>query len=252
MLNQERQDLILRKLEAKGRVVATELAKEFGVSENAIRRDLRQMASQGLCRKVYGGALLPAPDAGNIRIRAENFVENKQLLSNCVSKYIKSGQTIFIDASSTNITVAAGLPRDRPFTVVTNAPAVAIALSEHNLCTTMVLGGIFNTVKGACLGSKTVEEAKQIYPDVLILGACGVDKNIGITSLEPEEAELKRCLIQQSSRVIVPVTLNKIGTAAPFRLAEINDIDVLIVPAGLSDEVIEEFIDAGINVEIAE
>ena len=103
MLNQERQDEILKRLSVRGRVIAAELAREFGVSENAIRRDLRQMAEQGLCRRVYGGALLPAPDAGNIQIRAGNFVENKQRMSQCITKYLKNGQTIFIDASSTNI-----------------------------------------------------------------------------------------------------------------------------------------------------
>ena len=246
MLNQERQDEILKRLSVRGRVIAAELAREFGVSENAIRRDLRQMAEQGLCRRVYGGALLPAPDAGNIQIRAGNFVENKQRMSQCITKYLKNGQTIFIDASSTNIAIAAGLPRDVSLTVVTNAPAVAIALSEHTLCKTMVLGGIFNAIKGACLGSQTVDQARQIFPDILILGACGVDVTLGITALEPEEAE------QQSSRVIVPVTLNKIGTAAPFRLSDISDIDVLIVPEGLSNETLEQFVLTGISVEIAD
>ncbi|HDV8255136.1 TPA: DeoR/GlpR transcriptional regulator [Enterobacter hormaechei] len=252
MLNQERHDEILKRLSVRGRVIAAELAREFGVSENAIRRDLRQMAEQGLCRRVYGGALLPAPDAGNIQIRAGNFVENKQRMSQCITKYLKNGQTIFIDASSTNIAIAAGLPRDVSLTVVTNAPAVAIALSEHTLCKTMVLGGIFNAIKGACLGSQTVDQARQIFPDILILGACGVDVTLGITALEPEEAELKRCLMQQSSRVIVPVTLNKIGTAAPFRLSDISDIDVLIVPEGLSNETLEQFVLTGISVEIAD
>ncbi|AXF77765.1 DeoR/GlpR family DNA-binding transcription regulator [Erwinia tracheiphila] len=251
MLNQERQDEILKRLSACGRVIATELAKEFGVSENAIRRDLRQMAEQGLCRRVYGGALLPAPDAGNIQARAEKFVENKQKISRSISKHIKNGQTIFIDASSTNIAIASGLPRDLPLTVVTNAPAVAIALSEHTLCKTVVLGGIFNAIKGACLGSQTVDQARQVFPDVLILGACGVDLTLGITALEPEEAELKRCLMRQSSKVIVPVILNKMGTAAPFRLSDITEIDVLIVPEGLSNKTLDQFVQTGICVEIA-
>ena len=58
--------------------------------------------------------------------------------------------------------------------------------------------------------------------------------------------------MQQSSRVIVPVTLNKIGTAAPFRLSDISDIDVLIVPEGLSNETLEQFVLTGISVEIAD
>ena len=81
MLNQERQDRIRAHLAAKGRVIAAELAKEFNVSENAVRRDLRELARLGLCRRVYGGALAPAPDFGNIQQRATDATEDKQKLA---------------------------------------------------------------------------------------------------------------------------------------------------------------------------
>ncbi|AYL49868.1 TPA: DeoR/GlpR family DNA-binding transcription regulator [Citrobacter farmeri] len=252
MLNQERQDRICAHLAAKGRVIATELAKEFNVSEDAVRRDLRELARLGLCRRVYGGALAPAPDFGNIQQRTTDAPEDKQKLAKRVSAHIEEGQTIFIDASSTNIAVAAELPRSKRFTVITNAPAVAVALSDHTLCKVLVLGGIFNPIKGACLGSQTIQELKKIYVDVLILGACGVDKVLGITALDPEEAELKRCLIEQSSQIVVPVTTNKVGTAAPYKLTEASEIDVLIVEHDLDPSAISDFSEIGIQVDVAD
>ncbi|MGF7483564.1 DeoR/GlpR family DNA-binding transcription regulator [Providencia sp. SP181] len=252
MLSQERQDYILAQLAENGRVIAAELAKEFNVSEDAVRRDLRELTRLGLCRRVYGGALLPAPNSGNIKQRMTDLVENKHHLSKQVIKYIEDYQTIFIDASSTNITIASELPKTKNITVITNAPAVAVALSEHPLCKVIVLGGIFNQSKGACLGNTTIQELKKIYIDVLILGACGVDKTLGVTAFDPEEAEFKRCLLEQSSRVVVAVTSNKVGTIAPYKLAEISEIDVLVIENNISSIIIKEFIEMGIKVDVAE
>ncbi|HIE0659576.1 TPA: DeoR/GlpR family DNA-binding transcription regulator [Providencia rettgeri] len=252
MLSQERQDYILAQLSKNGRVIATELATEFGISEDAIRRDLRELARLGLCRRVYGGALLPAPNFGDIKQRTTNLTENKHKLAKRVAEYIENCQTVFIDASSTNITIATELPKTKKITVITNAPAVAVALSEHPLCKVVVLGGIFNQIKGACLGSSTIQELKKIYIDVLILGACGVDKTLGVTALEPEEAEFKRCLLEQSSRVVVAVTSNKIGTVAPYKLAEMSEIDILVIEDNINSSIIKEFTEMGIKVDIAE
>lgn len=248
MLSQERQDIIRARLAEKGRVVAVDLAKEFGVSEDAIRRDLRELARLGLCRKVYGGALPPAPDLGTIGFRENDMVESKRGLALAVSELIKEGQTILIDASSTNLMVARSLPHDRAFTVVTNAPALAVALSDHRSCTTILLGGLFNPEKGACVGGDTIREARKVYADAFILGACGLDPDAGITALDPQEAEVKRVFIEQSSRLIVPLTTDKVGTAAPFKIAEAAAIDELIVERGLDAEAVERYRRLGINV----
>ena len=251
MLSRERQERILLKLSAEGRVIASELAIDFGVSEDVIRRDLRLMAFQGLCRRVYGGALMPTPDDRNISLRSREGLESKKALSRCVSAHLAAKQTIFIDASSTNIEVAAGLPAEVELTVVTNAPAVALALAGHYSCTTIVLGGLFNPSKGACFGDETLREVRKIHIDTLILGACGVDKTFGLSAYIPEEAEFKRCLIAQSSRIIVPVTVNKVGIAAPFKLADTREIDVLVLEKDVSESQISDFESLGVQVEIA-
>lgn len=104
MLNKERQDLIRAQLVKNGRVIATDLAKQFGVSDDAIRRDLRELARLGICRRVYGGALLPAPDIGNIQKRVTDSTENKRKLARVISdRYVEDGHTIFIDSESPRV-----------------------------------------------------------------------------------------------------------------------------------------------------
>ena len=249
MLTEERHDRIRALLASKGRVLATELAEEFGVSEDTARRDLRELARLGDCRRVYGGALLPAPDYGTIQQRETTLSETKTALAGRVANLIETGQTLFIDAGSTNLAIARALPQTLAMTVVTNAPDVANALSEHPNCKVILLGGLFNPAKGACLGGQTVREAQRIYADVFVLGTCGVDSQIGVTALDAEEAELKRCFIEQSGRLIVPATADKIGTVAPFKLASASEIDVLVVEARLDPALVAQFEASGVRVD---
>lgn len=232
MLTEERLDTIRDMLKRSGKVLANELAGHFGVSEDTIRRDLRELARLGLCRRVYGGALLPAPDIGSFAVRSGTQQETKASLAKAAVALVREGQTIFIDAGSTNLAIAQALPREQRLTVVTNAPAVAMALSNHPNHTVIVLGGLYDQAKGACLGPQTVREISQVFADMFILGACGIDAIAGVTALDAGEADVKRAMIAQSSLLLIAATQDKLGTIAPFRLAEPARIDHLIVEDG--------------------
>jgi DeoR/GlpR family transcriptional regulator of sugar metabolism len=169
------------------------------------------------------------------------MVEIKESLARGVVGLVESGQTIFIDAGSTNVAVARRLPRDKAITVVTNAPNVAVSLADHQRSKVILLGGVFNSEKGACLGGQTLKEAQRIYADMLILGTCGADPDVGITTLDAEEAELKRCMVRQSGRLILPLTLDKLGTVAPYKVADSAEADVVLVPQGASTDLLGRF-----------
>lgn len=115
----ERQTRIQDRLARTGRVIAAELAEELGVSEDTIRRDLREMASAGLCRRVYGGALQMTP-AAPFTERVGVDVERKEALARAIVPLIPVGSTVFLDAGSTNLAVARALPSDANLTVATD------------------------------------------------------------------------------------------------------------------------------------
>lgn len=232
MLTEERHDKIRAKLLRNGKVLAAQLAIDFGVSEDTIRRDLRELARTGLCRRVYGGALSPAPDLGTFKVRSAVLSEAKHSLGMAIGTLLEPGQTVFIDAGSTNLAIASHIPLDKPLTVITNAPSIALALEAHDRCQTILLGGVFNPSKGACLGGQVLRETMRVYADVFILGTCGVDADVGLTALDAEEAELKRCMIEQSDRLWVPVTADKLGTIAPYKIADASAIGMLFAVAG--------------------
>ncbi|MEO2038692.1 MAG: DeoR family transcriptional regulator, partial [Martelella sp.] len=108
-LIRERQDIILGRLKASGRVLAADLAAEFKVSEDTIRRDLRDLAARGLCERVYGGALPIAPARGTLGHRKGRDAGEKEMLGRMLAAQIEDGMTVFFDASSTNIAAARAL-----------------------------------------------------------------------------------------------------------------------------------------------
>lgn len=228
MLTDERLDAIRKMLSEHGKVLANDLAAQFGVSDDTIRRDLRELARLGYCRRVYGGALLPAPDTGTLTARTSDQADVKARLARATVGLVRDGQTLYIDAGSTNLSIAEALPKDLRLTVITNAPAIATALSDNPRHTIIVLGGLYDQSKGACLGPQTVREAENILADMFILGACGVDTVLGVTALDAGEAEIKRVMIARSSLLAIAATKDKLGTVAPFKLADASRIDYLV------------------------
>lgn len=231
LLTAERQTKIRSLLAQDGRVLAARLAETFGVSEDTVRRDLREMAEAGLCQRVYGGAVPMAPFGGSLSERQHVRTDGKSALAAAVATSIAPGSVVFLDAGSTNLAIAGRLPEEAGLTVITNAPAIATALLERGGIETILLGGRVDPVTGGCFGAKALADADRFRPDVLVLGACGVDAAAGITSHVFEEAEFKAALAAGSRQVLVAATTDKIGTAAAYAVLPPGGISTLFVEA---------------------
>ena len=229
MLTEERHQVIRGRLADEGKVLAGELAAQFGVSEDTVRRDLRELAKAGACRRVYGGALAPAPDPGPAGLRQTVAAEAKVALARAAVRLIAPGQTVFIDAGTTNTAIAAALPVELELTVATNSVAVAAALAARPRLRLIVLGGVFDREKGACLGGDTLAAIRRLHADVFFLGACGIDARLGVTAFDPAEAEVKRAMAENSRSLAVAATSDKLATEAPFRVAGPGEIAHLVL-----------------------
>lgn len=242
MLTDERHDVIRTLLLTDGRVVANELATRFGVSEDTVRRDLRELAKAGYCRRVHGGALAPAPVALPISVRVERDADTKTRLATDAVKLLQPRQTVFIDAGSTNYAIARTIPRSMELTIVTNAPAIAAALADHERATIILLGGIYNRTLGSVGGNTTVQAVEAMFADVTFLGSCAIDVTFGVSALDAVEAEVKRSMVMQSRALVVAATTDKLARAAPFRVAR---------PQSLTHLVVEPDADAGLLADFA-
>ena len=154
--------------------------------------------------------------------------EAKRRLGRLAASLTESGQTIFIDAGSTNLEIARHLPRDRGLTVVTNAPSIAEALSDPAGVEIVMVGGRFDPRLGSCLGGQTIEWLERLFPDIAFIGTCGLSSEAGLSAFSAEEAALKRVVAARTRRLAVAVTGEKLGLSAPFQISGAETVSHLV------------------------
>jgi DeoR/GlpR family transcriptional regulator of sugar metabolism len=248
-LPRERQQLILERLQRDGKVIAADLAQEFRVSEDSIRRDLRDLAAQGLCRRVYGGALL----AVNIPPLGERHAERTELkraLARTALGLIGTGQILFIDAGSTNTVLAKMLPDHSDLTVVTNAPDVALAVLGRPGFDVLMLGGKLDPAIGGAIGSRTVRQAQDIRADLCFPGVCAIDPQRGLWTYDEEETVFKQAIIEASGETVAIATPDKLVASATHHTAPITGISHLVVASDTDAAVVARYRASGVTVHM--
>jgi DeoR/GlpR family transcriptional regulator of sugar metabolism len=243
----ERQDFIRARLDLSGRVIAAEMAQELGVSEDTIRRDLREMAASGLCRRVYGGALRIAQSSTSMNERMAVDGDRKAALALAAAGLVPAGSTIFLDSGSTNLALARALPAGSGLTVATNAPAIAAALLERDI-TTIQLGGLIDPRVGGAIGARAMRDAEAFRPDILVLGVCGIDAEAGVTAYGFEDAEFKRLVASLSKSVLIAVMNDKLSTAAPYSVVPLSRVTHAVIEADADEAKADTLAAAGIDI----
>ncbi|KQS63842.1 DeoR family transcriptional regulator [Rhizobium sp. Leaf371] len=236
LLSRERQDAIRIELRQSGRVLAGDLARHFKVSEDTIRRDLRDMAAAGLCERVYGGALaLPSEQPFSVRTGISRG--RKQALAEAAVTRLKDGMTVFVDAGSTNLAIVQALPPGLSLTLATNMPAIATAALEHPRLEVITIGGRIDRHVGAAIGRQAERDLQMLRPDLCILGACGIDSAAGLTGLVYDDVAFKTIAAAHAAAVLVACTTDKLGAVHPFVIAALNDRMTLTLEADAPDAV---------------
>jgi DeoR/GlpR family transcriptional regulator of sugar metabolism len=228
MLTRERKTLLLDRLAAEGRLVATALAAELDVSEDTIRRDLRELAAEGLLTRVHGGALPASPTHRPLAQRHEMQAEAKARLGRRAAELIRPGQIVILDGGTTNLALVQALPRDLRATVATHSPTIAAALEPFEGADVILVGGTLLRLSMVALGAATAEAFARISADLLFLGVTGVHPEAGLTTGHPEEAALKARLIRSAAETVVLATPDKLGTTSPFQIAPLDGIATLV------------------------
>lgn len=232
MLAAQRRDLLLARLHADGRLVARDLAVELGVSEDSVRRDLRELAAAGLCQRVYGGALPISPAIVDHVARREVAVESKRRVARVAARFVRPGSVAILDGGTTALAVVAALPVELGATVITHSPAVAVALGER--CPGIgvhLLGGRLYRHSMVSCGAAAVEAAQAVTADVFLLGVTGVHHEAGLTTGDAEEAAMKRALARRAADTFVLASAEKVGAASRFAVLPLADVTGVITDA---------------------
>jgi DeoR/GlpR family transcriptional regulator of sugar metabolism len=222
-----RRDAIADRLTRGQAVVAAELALEFDVSEDAIRRDLRALAAEGRCRRVYGGALPLAVAARPVSRRLDEARPAKTALGRAAAAVVAPGDLVFLDAGSTNVALVAALPDDLDLTIVTNAVDIAAAVSRRTDLKLIVIGGAIDPFVGGAVDGEAVAAVGRMRFDRVFLGACAVAAE-GVSVHRFEDATFKRALVAGGRDVVVLATSDKLGMLAPHRVADLAGVRLVV------------------------
>ncbi|WP_024872922.1 DeoR/GlpR family DNA-binding transcription regulator [Tolumonas lignilytica] len=225
---EERHQLILSLLKSHNKVMATDLAMQLSATEATIRRDLRFLANEGLCKRIHGGALSLVPPTGTQEQRLANRNSEKQALAVAALSIIKRDQVIFLDASSTHMLLASLLPNDLGLTVVTNSPAIATRLLERQHIRTIQIGGELNYAVGGAIDITAVDALNKFRFDLCFMGVCGWSSDIGFSAIYYQDGEFKRQVASRSGAIAALCTDDKIEALAPYPFLPSDRLDYLI------------------------
>ena len=251
MLTTERKAMILDRIRRDGRLVAKIFAEELGLSEDTVRRDLRDMASEGLLTRVHGGALPIQPELPDFTARRSVASDEKQRLGQKAAGMIKSGQHVFLDGGTTNAEIARALPKSFSFTVVTHSPTIAGELERHPTAEVILIGGRLYKHSMVAVGAIASAAIATIRPDIFFLGATAIHPRHGFSTGDFEEAAIKRQIAAQSAATWVLTTKEKLDAASPVSIMPLKAATGVVVPTDITREQWEMLEGAGLELAVA-
>ncbi|ASW09915.1 DeoR/GlpR family DNA-binding transcription regulator [Rhizobium sp. 11515TR] len=234
-LSLSRREVIAERLANGQPVVAAALAAEFEVSEDAIRRDLRALASEGRARRVYGGALPFSKPVPPISTRMSQSAQRKQNLAYAAAQTIKPGEVIFLDSGSTNVALAGLIPSDKGLMIATNSVDVAHVILGRGTFPMIMIGGVVNVSVGGSVDGAALAAIENMNFDRAFVGGCAISP-AGISVQDHAESLFKRVVMKNARQRVVLATSEKFRETAPFKVCLPTDVDCLVIEADLDDE----------------
>lgn len=246
MLTRQRKSHILNILSRDGEVVAKRLSAELSLSEDTIRRDLRELAQDGMLQRVHGGALPISAALADFSGRQQVVLDEKVAIGRAAAALIQSGQVVFVDGGTTAVQLARHLDPRLKATVVTHSPSVAVELVPHAGVEIVMIGGRLFKHSIVSVGAGATEEIKRIRADIYFMGVTGIHPKAGLSTGDLEEAHIKRALMTASAETVVLASSEKIGRASVYVVAPCSGVSTMIVSADVSTAALTPYKKLGI------
>lgn len=248
MLTARRKELLMTMLDNEGQIVAKSVAAAWGLSEDTIRRDLRELAADGRLQRVHGGALPASPAVADFATRAHVAGPGKEAIGALAAGMVRPGQTIVIDGGTTARQVARQLPLDLTATVITHSPTIAVELVAHLSIDVIVIGGRLFKHSVVTSGAIASEAIERIRADVFFMGVTGVHPTAGLTTGDAEEAATKRLLASRCAETYVLASAEKIGAASSFTVVALEQVAAVITDPDAPQSTLAELRARGVDI----
>ncbi len=240
MLPLERRDRILDILKVKQAATVDELCAALYSSGATIRRDLQTLENSGLIRRTHGGAVYIESTTRDfpLTLRENENLSAKELLAQKSLPFIKDGQTLFMDSSSTVYHLARRLSGFHNLRVITNGLKTASVLADMTGVEVYGTGGRLRENAMSFVGNQAMDFVRQFNADITFISCRGVDAEVGITDSDENEANLKRIYIQNAKHVILLCDSSKIGKRYFCKVGPLDAVRKIITNGQLPPEFI--------------
>lgn len=255
MYNIERKSEILKILEQNGRIGVNELSTRFNSSRETIRRDLREMEEKGLLKRTHGGAVFDSTFSSTtsefpVGAREIQRFKEKDSICKFAASFIKNGDSIFVDNSSTCLYLIQYIPADFQITLITNSIKLLIESMESNHANLMIicLGGFFNGSNLSTYGNISQKNAADFYPNKSFMSCAGIHLPDQLTDSSILEVDTKRLMIEHSQEVFILADYTKFDRTGPFSLTNYSSVDYMITDQKANHDQLAPLEKAGVKV----
>jgi DeoR family transcriptional regulator, glycerol-3-phosphate regulon repressor len=235
-----RQSEIVAVLRQSGRVAVEDLATQFGVTLQTIRRDLNELSEAKLVVRVHGGAIV-ASGVANLAYEARQLVahQHKRLIGEGAARLVPDNASLLINIGTTTEEVAKALAGHSGLLVITNNLHVANELHRNKSIEVIITGGSIRRGDGGIVGAVTVAQIQQFRVDIAIIGTSAIDLSGTLLDFDVREVEISRAIIEHARKVVLVADSSKFSRSAPVRIAHLSEIDVFVTDSLPSNEIAE-------------
>jgi DeoR family glycerol-3-phosphate regulon repressor len=228
MPHSERQGAILQAVRINGALSVSDLARQFGVTQQTIRRDLKRLDESGLLQKGFGGAFASPGIAHYGRNERENLlVAVKRRLVEALEAFIEPNSTMFIGLGTTFASLHEIISRHPGVFIATPNLEVAYNCAMKTAASVYIYGGYVRT-KDLTVLTVPDESRDRFKFDIAVLGSSAIDEEGAILEFDPLEVELVHAILPHARKVILVAHEEKFGKRAPHRVTHLDAVDVLI------------------------
>ncbi|RYY37850.1 MAG: DeoR/GlpR transcriptional regulator [Sphingobacteriaceae bacterium] len=228
MLKEERVKVIMREINLHNKVLSTDLASILNVSDDTIRRDIKELVDNGEILKVHGGAIsksfVPSFFSAD-NVYAQSL---KQEIAAKTLRLLKNDMIVITEGGTTIIEFAKMIPDNLRMTFFTISPQVAITLSEHSNIDVITIGGKLNKNANLHVGASVINELYGLKADMCLLGANAFSVHDGLTDIDWEIVQVKKALIKCSKKIAVLSISEKLNTSQRIKICDFNEVSYLI------------------------
>lgn len=255
MFIEERHSEIAKQIVTNGKITISEISEKYGISDESARRDLRLLEQKGLCKRTYGGAILPVqvgfrPPVSRDFDNMPVFDNYKEIAKTAVLK-IRENDVVYLPSGSFGAIMVSLLPRDIPYTLVVNSVDMGKALRDFDNISVYVVGGKMRQ-SGSLVDSMATEFVSRLHFDICFITGAGLTADFGLSNGTDETAAYQRTVIKNSRKCVLIIPSAKIGVNSFVKVCDVTEFDEIITDWDCEPEQINALIEKSVNITIVE